>query len=76
MWGSNDVAYEVYINIDTGNIDVEEIGSFGDRTFVVRFEHPEHREVTEQEVGTVINNFKNMTYERFKEMIDVWRKAK
>ena len=68
-FGSADVVYEIYYSYDTGIVRVIEIGAFGDRTLVARFQDRRGRGITEDEMLENIKEFTNMTYKEFKEKI-------
>lgn len=68
-FGSNSVGYEIYYNTHNGIMNVNELGSFGDRTLVKRFQDRRGRGITIDEMLENIQEIKNMTYKEFKEKI-------
>lgn len=68
-WGSNDIAYEIYYDSITGAMAISEIGAFGDRTLIRRFQDRRGRGITEDEMLENIKEIFNMTYKEFKEKI-------
>lgn len=68
-FGSNEVGYELYYNAKDGILYVSEIGSFGDRTLIQRFQDRRGRGITVDEMLENIQEIKNMTYKEFKEKI-------
>ena len=68
-WGSNNVIYELYYNTEDGILQVLELGSFGDRTLVKRFQDRRGRGITVDEMLENIQEIKEMTYKEFKEKI-------
>lgn len=68
-FGSNSVGYEIYYNTQNGIMYVSEIGSFGDRTLIKRFQDRRDRGITIDEMLENIQEIKNMTYKEFKEKI-------
>ncbi len=68
-FGSNEVGYELYYNAKNGTLQVLELGSFGDRTLIKRFQDRRGRGITVNEMLENIQEIKNMTYKEFKEKI-------
>ena len=68
-FGSNEVGYELYYNTKNGILQVLELGSFGDRTLVKRFQDRRGRGITVDEMLENIQEIKEMTYKEFKEKI-------
>lgn len=68
-FGSDEVSYELYYNAKNGILQVLELGSFGDRTLVKRFQDRRGRGITTDEMLENIQEIKNMTYKEFKEKL-------
>ncbi len=68
-FGSNSVGYEIYYNTQNGIMYVSEIGSFGDRTLITKFQDRRGRGITIDEMLENIQEIKNMKYKEFKEKI-------
>lgn len=68
-WGSNNVIYELYYNTEDGILNVTEIGAFGDKTLIKRFQDKRGRGITVDEMLENIQGIKDMTYKEFKEKI-------
>lgn len=68
-FGTNTIAYEIIYRYDKGIMSILEIGAFGDRTLIKRFQDKRGRGITEDEMLENIKEISNMTYEEFKEKI-------
>ena len=68
-WGSNSIAYELYYCSRDGLLQIFEIGAFGDRTLVARYQDRRNRGITIKEMIENIEQISNMTYKDFKEKI-------
>lgn len=68
-WGSNDIGYEIYYNTRDGIMYVSEIGAFGDRTLLKRFQDRRGRGITVDEMLENIQEIKEMTHKEFKEKL-------
>ena len=68
-FGSNDVMYEIFYSTKTGIMQVDEIGEFGDRTLVARYQDRRGRGITLDEMLENIKEISEMTYKEFKEKI-------
>jgi hypothetical protein len=68
-FGSDTIAYELYYYTKDGILNVSEVGSFGDRTLVARFQDRRGRGITLKEMLENIEEISNMTYREFKEKI-------
>lgn len=68
-WGSNSVAFEIYYSTKDGIMQVFEVGSFGDRTLVARYQDGRGRGITLNEMLENIEEISNMTYKEFKERV-------
>jgi len=68
-FGSNSVGYEIYYNTNDRIMYVSELGSFGDRTLIKKFQDRRGRGITIDEMLENIQEIKNMTYKEFKEKI-------
>lgn len=66
IWGSNNIAYEVYYDTKTGIMQVFEFGAFGDATLVGRFNDRRGRGITLPEMLENIQEISNMTLEEFR----------
>ena len=62
-------AYELFFDTKTGILNVAEIGAFGDRTLVKRFQDRRGRGITLQEMLENIQEIAEMPYKEFKEKI-------
>ena len=68
-FGSNDIAYEIYYDTKEGIMTFEEIGAYGDRTLIKRFNDMRNRGITLEEMLENIQEMANMTYAEFKKLI-------
>ena len=68
-FGSNDVMYEIFYSSKTGIMQVDEVGAFGDRTLVGRYQDRRGRGITLDEMLENIKEISNMTYKEFKQKI-------
>lgn len=68
-FGSNDVIYEIFYSTKTGIMQVDEIGAFGDRTLIGRYQDRRGRGITIDEMLENIKEISEMTYVEFKEKI-------
>lgn len=68
-WGNNDIVYEITYDTKNGTMQVFEIGSFGDATFVASYQDRRGRGITLTEMLENIEEISNMTYKEFKEKI-------
>ena len=69
IWGSNNIEYELYYTTKNGILNVEEIGAFGDKTLIKRFQDKRGRGITFKEMLENIEEISNMTYKEFKQKI-------
>lgn len=70
VWGSDDIAYEIYYYYDNGIMEILEIGAFGDRALVGRYNDKRGRGITEDEMLENIKEITHMTYKEFKNMLN------
>lgn len=68
-FGSNDIAYEIFYNAKTGIMQIDEVGAFGDRTLIGRYQDRRGRGITLNEMLENIKEISEMTYAEFKEKI-------
>lgn len=68
-FGSNDIIYEIFYSTKTGIMQVDEVGAFGDRTLVGRYQDRRGRGITLDEMLENIKEISEMTYKEFKEKI-------
>ena len=68
-FGSNDIAYEIFYSTKTGIMQIDEIGEFGDRRLVGRYQDRRGRGITLDEMLENIKEISEMTYAEFKEKI-------
>lgn len=68
-FGSNDIAYEIFYSTKTGIMQIDEIGEFGDRRLVGRYQDRRGRGITLDEMLENIKEISEMTYKEFKEKI-------
>ena len=69
QWGSNDVSFEIYYNTKNGVMSVNEIGAFGDRTLINRFQDKRERGITLKEMLENIEEISEMTYKEFRKIV-------
>lgn len=69
QWGSNDVSFEIYYNTKNGVMSVNEIGAFGDRTLINRFQDKRGRGITLKEMLENIEEISEMTYKEFRKIV-------
>lgn len=69
IWGSNAIMYELYYRTEDGIMNIFEVGSFGDRTLVARYQDRRDRGITLKEMLENIEEISEMTYKEFKEKI-------
>lgn len=69
IWGSNDIAYEIYYHTDTGIMRVFEIGAFGDAALVKSYKDKRGRGITLKEMLENIEEMSNMTLKEFREKV-------
>lgn len=69
QWGSNDVSFEIYYNTKNGIMDVSEVGAFGDRTLINRFQDKRGRGITLKEMLENIEEISGMTYKEFRKLV-------
>lgn len=68
-FGSNNIIYEIFYSSKTGIMQVDEVGAFGDRTLVGRYQDRRGRGITLDEMLENIKEISEMTYAEFKEKI-------
>ena len=68
-WGSNDICYEMYYNTKDGILNLHEVGAFGDRTLIKRFQDRRGRGITLKEMLENVEEISQMTYREFKEAV-------
>ena len=68
-FGSNDIMYEIFYSSKTGIMQIDEVGAFGDRTLIGRYQDKRGREITLDEMLENIKEISEMTYKEFKEKI-------
>lgn len=68
-FGSNDIMYEIFYSTKTGVMQIDEIGEFGDRRLVGRYQDRRGRGITLDEMLENIKEMSEMTYKEFKEKI-------
>ena len=69
QWGSNDISFEIYYNTKNGIMDVNEVGAFGDRTLINRFQDKRGRGITLKEMLENIEEISQMTYKEFRNLV-------
>ena len=69
QWGSNNVSFEIYYNTKNGIMDVSEVGAFGDRTLINRFQDKRGRGITLKEMLENIEEISKMTYKEFRKLV-------
>lgn len=69
QWGSNDISFEIYYNTKNGIMDVNEVGAFGDRTLINRFQDKRGRGITLKEMLENIEEISGMTYKEFRKLV-------
>lgn len=68
-FGSNDAMYEIFYSTKTGIMQVDEVGAFGDRILIGRYQDRRGRGITIDEMLENIKEISEMTYAEFKEKI-------
>lgn len=68
-WGSDDIAFEMYWNSKNGILNLDEVGAFGDRTLIKRFQDRRGRGISLKEMLENIEEISQMTYREFKEAV-------
>lgn len=69
QWGSNDVSFEIYYNTKNGIMDVSEVGAFGDRTLINRFQDKRERGITLKEMLENVEQISQMSLKEFREIV-------
>lgn len=69
QWGSNDVSFEIYYNTKNGVMSVNEIGAFGDRTLINRFQDKRERGITLKEMLENVEQISQMSLKEFREIV-------
>ena len=69
QWGSNDVSFEIYYSTKNGVMNISEIGAFGDRTLINRFQDKRGRGITLKEMLENIEEISKMTYKEFRKIV-------
>lgn len=69
QWGSNDISFEIYYNTKWGIMEVFEVGAFGDRTLINRFQDRRGRGITLEEMLENIKEISQMNYKEFRDKI-------
>ena len=69
QWGSNDISFEIYYNTKNGIMDVNEVGAFGDRTLINRFQDKRGRGIALKEMLENIEEISEMTYKEFRKLV-------
>ena len=69
QWGSNDISFEIYYNTKNGVMSVNEIGAFGDRTLINRFQDKRERGITLKEMLENVEQISQMSLKEFREIV-------
>lgn len=69
QWGSNDISFEIYYNTKNGIMNVNEVGAFGDRTLINRFQDKRGRGITLKEMLENVEQISQMSLKEFREMV-------
>ena len=69
QWGSNDISFEIYYNTKNGIMDVNEVGAFGDRTLINRFQDKRGRGITLKEMLENVEQISQMSLKEFREIV-------
>ena len=65
-FGSNSIIYQIFYTSDTGIMQVDKVGEFGDRTLMARYQDRRGRGITLDEMLENIKEISEMTYKEFK----------
>lgn len=68
-WGSSNISFEIYYSTKNGIMSVNEIGAFGDRTLINRFQDKRGRGITLKEMLENVEEISQMTLKEFREKI-------